>query len=87
VRQLAPKTELLPWLAGGWLLCFAWHVWLVSDVRRCVVQHLGAEDGPSVEVPASSMDPTRVELPVRADSPSGPPVLHSLSGLRRLIRT
>src|SRR5262249_32261999 len=36
VPRLAPRGELLPWLAGGWLVCFAWHLWLVRSVRRCV---------------------------------------------------
>jgi hypothetical protein len=34
--HLASRAGILPWLALGWLLCFAWHVNLVRGVRRCV---------------------------------------------------
>lgn len=36
IGRLTLRWETLPWLVGGWLLCFAWHLWLVARVRRCV---------------------------------------------------
>jgi hypothetical protein len=36
VHRLSLKAHTLPWLIGGWLLCFAWHLWLVLSVHRCV---------------------------------------------------
>ena len=72
VHRIASKTELLPWLAGGWLLCFAWHLWLVKSVRRCVDDGLGADPGPRV-------------LP-RPKGLSGVRVVRTLSGLRRLAQ-
>jgi hypothetical protein len=36
VHRLSLKADALPWLIGGWLLCVAWHLWLVLSVHRCV---------------------------------------------------
>ncbi len=68
---LALHAGLLPWLGGGWLTCFAWHLVLVRGVRRCVNEGLGQ----AVLV--------RV-LPAPKSTTSGVLPLHSLSGLRRL---
>jgi hypothetical protein len=70
VHRLASKAEMLPWLLGGWLLCFAWHLWLVNSVRR------GVDDGLRREVSVSVLPDSH-----RA---AGSLALHSLSGLRRL---
>jgi hypothetical protein len=69
-HRQALKTEMLPWLVGGWLLCFAWHLWLVNSVRRGVADGLGGR-------PALTVLPA----PHRT---AGGVALHSLSGLRRL---
>jgi hypothetical protein len=72
VRRVAPKAELLPWLAAGWLACFAWHLLLVNGVRRCLRRGLDAglgQDGASL----------RQDLP-------GAVHIHSLSGLYRMVR-
>jgi hypothetical protein len=71
-QQLASKTEMLPWLAGGWLLCFAWHLWLVNRVRQSVRNALQEEPKPRGDGTAQAM-PGRV-------------LLHTLSGLRRMAR-
>lgn len=70
VHRLASKAEMLPWLVGGWLLCFAWHLWLVHSVRRGVADCLRRQ-------PALAVRPA----PHRAAAGIA---LHSLSGLRRL---
>jgi hypothetical protein len=70
VHRLASKAEVLPWLVGGWLLCFAWHLWLVHSVRRGVADGLRRQPGVAV-----------IPVPHRA---AGAMALHSLSGLRRL---
>jgi hypothetical protein len=70
VHGLTLKAEMLPWLAGGWLLCFAWHLWLVNSVRRGVDEGLRREAAVGVEA-----------APQRT---AGSLALHSLSGLRRL---
>jgi hypothetical protein len=61
---------MLPWLIGGWLFCFAWHLWLVRSVRRCVEEGLQRDLG------------LRVHPAVQGAG--GGLALHSLSGLRRL---
>jgi hypothetical protein len=70
VRRPASGAEMLPWLMGGWLFCFAWHLWLVRSVRRCVEEGLQRDIG------------LRVHPAVQAAG--GGVALHSLSGLRRL---
>ena len=72
VRRLASQTEMLPWLAGGWLLCFAWHLWLVNRVRQSVRTALQEE-------PKPQRDWTVQAVP-------GGVLLHTLSGLRRMAR-
>jgi hypothetical protein len=72
VRRGAPKAELLPWLAAGWLLCFAWHLYLVNGVRRCVRQGLNAGPG------QGGASPREVS--------AGTVHIHSLSGLYRMAR-
>src|SRR5262245_48664755 len=74
-HRLGLKAELLPWLAGGWLLCFAWHLLLVWGVRRCVEE--GQRTLPTV----------RAAPPPGETKASGAMTLHSLSGLRRLAQT
>src|SRR5262249_26329034 len=71
VRQLA-QTEMLPWLAGGWLLCFAWHLCLVNSVRQFVRNALQVEPKPQEDWTAQAM-PARVHL-------------HTPSGLRRMAQ-
>jgi hypothetical protein len=70
--RLTLKWEALPWLAGGWLLCFSWHLWLVFRVRHCVeagLRRVEQSAGAGMAV---------------AD---GRPVLsYTLSGLHRLAR-
>jgi hypothetical protein len=72
VRRLSVKAEALPWLVGGWLLCFAWHLWLVSSVHRCVENGLNrfAEAG-GARAPEGGL---------------GAVLIHTLSGLHRLAR-
>jgi len=70
MRTLAVQAEVVPWLAGGWLLCFAWHLILVRSVRRCVNDRLGQSKVVRI-LPAPK-------------SASGVLPIHSLSGLRRL---
>jgi hypothetical protein len=70
VPELAGRAELLPWLAGGWLACFAWHLWLVRDVGRCVDAGLQKTVSKQVAI-------------LRRDK-AGAVAMHTLSGLRRL---
>jgi hypothetical protein len=70
VHRVASKAEMLPWLVGGWLLCFAWHLWLVNSVRRGVDDGLRRQDAIAV-------------LPAPHGAAGGI-ALHSLSALRRL---
>jgi hypothetical protein len=70
VHREASKAQMLPWLVGGWLLCFAWHLWLVNSVRRGVNDALSRQASVSV-------------LPT-PDRTVGGLALQSLSGLRRL---
>jgi hypothetical protein len=70
VPRLAPRAELLPWLAGGWLVCFAWHLWLVRSVRRCV---------------ADGLERTLAQTGAPAPE-ANPVALYTRSGLHRLIR-
>jgi hypothetical protein len=34
--HLVSRALMLSWIASGWLLCFAWHVFLIRRIRRCV---------------------------------------------------
>jgi hypothetical protein len=72
VQQLARRAEFVPWLAGGWLLCFAWHIVLVARVRRCVRAGLA-------QVAEVRGTPASEEVGTAA-------LTHTLSGLRRMIR-
>jgi hypothetical protein len=72
VQKLALQLNLLPWLAGGWLFCFAWHLMLVRGVRHCVRDGL-------------AQAPVPRGLPAPKSAPGVMPI-HSLSGLRRLAR-
>ena len=67
--------QLLPWLAGGWLLCLAWHLLLVRGVRRCVEE--GFRTQPSIRAALPPGEETKA---------SGAITMHSLSGLRRLAQ-
>ncbi len=64
-------ADTLPWLAGGWLLCFTWHLWLVLRVRRCVAN--------GVRTAAQARTPKRRSKVVAV-------LAHTLSGLHRLAR-
>jgi len=57
---------------GGWLLCFAWHLWLVLSVRRCVVLGLRGVSRPAGRA-APEAAPNTVPL-------------NTLSGVHRLLR-
>jgi hypothetical protein len=70
VHRLATKGQMLPWLVGGWLFCFAWHLWLVNSVRR------GVNDGLRRQ--------TSVAVLPSPHQTAGSLAVHSLSGLRRL---
>jgi hypothetical protein len=70
VHRLTSKAEMLPWLVGGWLLCFAWHLWLVHSVRCGVAAAL-------------RWGPALIVRPAPLGAPAGI-TLNSLSGLRRL---
>jgi hypothetical protein len=72
VHRLSLRSEALPWLVGGWLLCFAWHLWLVLSVRRCV------EDG--------LQGVARSDGRAAPEGGLGTVLTHTLSGLRRLAR-
>jgi hypothetical protein len=69
VRRLDFKGDSLPWLAGGWLLCFVWHLWLVLGVNRCV---------------ADGLRRASLSRTVRIHGAGGMPLSHTLSGLRRM---
>jgi hypothetical protein len=68
------KAELLPWLAGGWLVCLAWHLLLVLGVRHCVEEGL------------RTLATVRAGPPLGDTRAPGAITLHSLSGLRRLAQ-
>jgi hypothetical protein len=70
LNRLALRAEMLPWLVGGWLLCFAWHLALVRCVRDRVEDAL-CRPSLSRGIPAPKSGPGGV---------GG----HSNSGLRRL---
>jgi hypothetical protein len=70
----ALHAGLLAWLAGGWLLCFAWHLALVRSLRR------------SVDAALLSAAPARVLPAPRSMPGAGVLPTHSLSGLRRLAQ-
>jgi hypothetical protein len=77
-HRFAFRPDVLPWLAGGWLGCIAWHLLLVWSVRACVKEGLAAgfadvvpESAPSVEVPVPMAKPGAITM-------------NTLSGLRRL---
>jgi hypothetical protein len=71
VSRLSFRSEFLPWLVGGWLLCFLWHLQLVSSVYRCVEE--GLRRGVEVNGPWTRKD--------RASSPAIP----RPSGLQRTV--
>jgi hypothetical protein len=72
VHRLSLKADALPWLIAGWLLCFAWHLWLVLSVRRCVVDGLRRVSRPTGKA-APEGGPKTVPL-------------NTLSGVHRLLR-
>jgi hypothetical protein len=72
VQPLTSKAQLLPWLAAGWLVCFAWHLWLVKDAGR------GVDEGLRKNLEAHST--------VAPTDKAGFIAMHSLSGLRRLAK-
>jgi hypothetical protein len=71
VRRLDFKGDALPWLAGGWLLCFVWHLWLVLGVNRCVADGLRR---------ASLSRTVRIH-----GGGGGMPLSHTLSGPHRMV--
>jgi hypothetical protein len=70
VHRQTSMAEMLPWLVGGWLLCFAWHLWLVNSVRR------GVDEGLLRQAIISVLPSPHLVV--------GSVAMHSLSGLRRL---
>ncbi len=72
VRGLTLKGDALPWLVSAWLVCFAWHLWLVLRVCRCVSDGLcRVAVQRAVPAPAGGV---------------GAVLTHTLSGLRRIAR-
>jgi hypothetical protein len=71
VQRLSFRAQSLPWLIGGWLLCFVLHLNAVAGVYRCVQGGLnrGRWSGPSL----------------RKD-PGATVGVRSLSGLHRLAK-
>ena len=71
VQRLSFRAQSLPWLVGGWLLCFALHLYAVSGAYLCVQGGLrrGRWANPSLR-----QDPA-IAVGVR-----------SLSGLHRLAK-
>jgi hypothetical protein len=72
IRRLSLQGDTLPWLIGGWLLCFAWHLGLVIGVRWSVDAGLRR-----LAVPRHVPPPVGV---------AGAVLTHTLSGLRRIAR-
>jgi MFS family permease len=72
VQRLSLKANALPWLIGGWLFCFAWHLWLVTRMQRCVDEGM-RRHGVLCDV-----------QPVSGGA--GAISVHTLSGLRRLAK-
>jgi len=72
LRGLGFQGETLPWLAGGWLACCAWHLGLVVKMRGRLAEGMRRVAEASVVPPP----------------PAGVGLMHmrSLSGLRRLAR-
>jgi hypothetical protein len=70
LQRFVLRIDLLPWLAAGWLVCFAWHLYLVCSVHRCVEAGLA----PTVGRPMPAL---RHDLPGKVS-------IHTLSGLHRL---
>jgi len=87
VQRLASKSEMLPWLAAGWLFCFAWHLWLVNRVRQSVRNALEEDPKLPVAVSAAAVrkDPEQQVAPTGPAEP-GRVHMHTLSGLRRMAR-
>jgi hypothetical protein len=72
VQRLSLKAEALPWLVGGWLLCFAWHLLLVLSVHRFVEAGLQrAAESDERAAPEGGL---------------GTVLINTLSGLHRLAR-
>jgi hypothetical protein len=70
---VVPRVTILPALAAGWLLSFGWHLLLIVSVRRCIDNALHHVSGLWKAV-APQQAPRQAPM-------------HSLSGLRRLMRT
>jgi hypothetical protein len=66
------RGALLPWLAGAWLLCLAWHLCLVTRAYACVGDGLRGSAG-SPETPPGEGQPGSLSA-------------HTLSGLHRLAK-
>ncbi|HZY89806.1 MAG TPA: hypothetical protein VFE78_33600 [Gemmataceae bacterium] len=71
VQRLSFRAQSLPWLVGGWLLCFALHLYAVGGAYRCVQGGLrrGRWAGPSLR-----------------QDPGAAVGVRSLSGLHRLAK-
>lgn len=68
VQRLSFRAQSVPWLVGGWLLCFALHLNAVHGVSRCL--QAGLRRG---------LSRTMVRI-----VPHGAVPMHTLSGLHRL---
>jgi hypothetical protein len=49
VQRLSFRAQSVPWLIGGWLLCFVLHLNAVNSVFRCL--HANLRRGLSRQVP------------------------------------
>jgi hypothetical protein len=70
VQRLSFRAWSVPWLIGGWLLCFVLHLNAVNAVFRCLHANLGR--GLSRRVPRVAS--------------GGAVAMHTLSGLHRLAK-
>ena len=70
VQRLSFRAWAVPWLIGGWLLCFVLHLNAVNAVFRCLHANLGR--GLSRQVPRVAS--------------GGAVAMHTLSGLHRLAK-
>jgi hypothetical protein len=71
VQRLSFRAQSIPWLVGGWLFCFALHLYAVGGAYRCVQGGLrrGRWSGPSLR-----------------QDPGAAVGVRSLSGLHRLAK-
>ncbi len=70
VQRLSFRAQSVPWLVGGWLLCFALHLNAVNGVSRCL--QAGLRRG---------LSRTMIRV-----VPGGAVPMHTLSGLHRMMK-